>query len=128
MQTITIKEIINAGKKAYDEKSLGAQRGYCDCRYIYPDGSHCVIGASLNDETIAQIKKNCENRSGFVAIIKDKYIDVKDSENKSIRYCDEEFNDLATLQNIHDKWCGSSDPEKDEKRFVGFLDFLLKKY
>lgn len=119
---LTMERVLKAANKVIKNGKLGAQRGHSACKYKYPDGCRCVVGAALTDEELASLKKNYAMQDTIVKISDKSYIEV----NK------DEVQDMRKLQAAHDKWaCANEFPENKKdirKHFYAVLNEMRKKY
>lgn len=99
LQTITLRDVVVAGRKAYEEGRLTAQNGG-ECMYrqeINGKECRCVVGAAMTDETLDQLEAS-SNMSGKVS---------RDMTRLSGRFTipDSDLFAIQDLQNEHDFWC-----------------------
>lgn len=107
MQTITLDEVITAGRKAYEAKTLTAQSASPQC--VYEDkttGCKCVVGSAMTDETLAAIHARGVISTAIGALAgalgggcgTGNIVDAPSPQ---------ELNGIQHLQSAHDNWCQS---------------------
>jgi hypothetical protein len=94
---LTVANIIEAGRKAFDEERLQAQNGVGACTYRDPFTKlPCVVGAAIPDEVFAIIDKRGHNASAISTLLT--------MEDDPILTCDPaELQLICNLQNTHDE-------------------------
>lgn len=94
MQTLTAKRIAKVALKNWD--NLGAVNGQTECFYAYSNGNRCVIGAALNDDTLAYIIAKGLNTDTSVSSLLCKGI---------VNFSKEEHYEIGDIQAQHDIIC-----------------------
>jgi superfamily II RNA helicase len=98
MQTLTLDDVLKAGRAAYEAKTLTAQSTNPAC--VYRDrvtGCKCVVGSAMTDETLDEIQSLHAMSSRVTALSRQqKIIAFADAEAEST---------IAGLQEAHDQWC-----------------------
>jgi len=121
MQTITLQDVVTAGRKAYDEKRLSAQGPTPTCAYRDKSCLPCVIGAAMTDETVKLIKEKGWHNSTISQLINRQLVDVPPAEVMA----------LVKIQDAHDKWAKALETgfsgETEEQFFVETLDAFTPK-
>jgi len=108
-QHLTLREVIDANRKALAERRLGAflftrpveeelsqlsEKPANRCLYDYGDGHGCAIGVALNPETIAEIHRRNHNPVNVGGLMRNGLITCEDSEVIAI----------SRIQRAHDNW------------------------
>lgn len=77
------------------------------CVYTYADGSHCAVGACLNDEQLKAVSDYCLNEEGVDSIIAENILSVDDATQKA----------LYNLQVLHDAACQFNSKQRQFDNF-----------
>lgn len=106
MIRISIRQLIDANKRALDERKLGAFRAAQMeppaqhrhlCLYRYPDGCGCAIGVALPEEVISQIVGNHLNSASLGKLTWE-----SPDLNTPVEYEDRKIFEITQL--LHDGW------------------------
>lgn len=100
--TLTLKDVVLAGRKAYEEGRLSAQNSTPQCAYRDKSGNPCVVGAAMSDGLVNQLFESDEEmqfsqNSTVEQLERGGGIEVPPEDIKSMRY----------LQELHDNWAQS---------------------
>lgn len=134
MQQTTIQEILIAARKAYNEGRLGAQMGFTDGQYWYPETNGkrpvCAIGAVLHDTTADTVMACGTNGYSVHSLFTSNIISVN-----GYRDHPDIAGDLENLQEAHDEWAmlnaapdTIADLRHAEDLFISCLSRLEAKY
>lgn len=118
MQTLTLDDVITAGRNAYETKTLTAQSIEPAC--VYEDkrtGCRCVVGSALSDETHAAIHKAYANSSRVTALVGTEGLLAIASKEDEIA--------IADLQDAHDAWCRALQIGVNAEAAEGKFTYLL---
>jgi len=121
MQTLTLDDVLKAGRAAYEAKTLTAQSTNPAC--VYRDrvtGCKCVVGSAMTDETLDAIQGLHAMSSRVTALAR---------QEKVIAFADDDqASTIVGLQEAHDQWCrarnvssSNSQVEDAEADFVRLL-------
>lgn len=104
--TLTARAVAIAALQAHAEGRLGYQRGHVFCRYRYPDGSVCAVGAALPDEYVPE---ECEGNAVW--------------QLPTVRLADGDKGAIGQMQFLHDGLC-SKCADGSEVNEAEFLELL----
>lgn len=93
-QTITLEDVLTAGRKAYEEKRLSAQGPTPACSYRDESGCPCVVGAAMTDETVEKVQFQGNDGSRVHQL----------NTKNLIHIPQEDLVAVGDIQNLHDEW------------------------
>ena len=120
-QRITLEQVKEKSRQAYDAGTLIAQSGGSEYGYLVND-CRCAIGTTLNADTLAFIDSFDLHQSRLYALL----------DNGIVHCSDEDKHDLETIQDAHDNWFGFTigrsqithhETLRAKKRFLDSIDY-----
>ena len=118
MQTITLDDVITAGRKAYEAKTLTAQSINPACAYEdLNTGCRCVVGSALSDETHMLIREAYFSSSKVTSLVREEKVLGMASKEDEIA--------IAGLQEAHDAWCRALQIGVNAEAAEGEFTYLL---
>jgi len=120
MQTITLEQVKEAARKAYEAGTLTAQLSPDNayCKY-HIGNARCAVGACLTDETLKEIDKRGINAQHVGMVIAKGVVAVENPD---------EVQEIVSIQVAHDNWCQEVQAEnypaaeKDRAVFCKLID------
>lgn len=121
MQTLTLDDVLKAGRAAYEAKALTAQSRNPAC--VYRDritGCKCVVGSAMTDETLDAIQNLHAMSSRVTALAR---------QEKVIAFADDDqATTIAGLQEAHDQWCRAQNSSHSSAIKAAEEDFVRLLY
>lgn len=114
-QHITLAEVKENARKAYDAGNLLAQQPKFVqfVHYFYRKGDvGCAIGVSLNSATAASIREYGDDNAVISTALNGNQA-IGSSIDRFISWDENEGQELADIQRIHDDWAGNKKLERD---------------
>ena len=88
----TVRQLIDANRRALANRTLGAFLNNAECLYDYGNGCRCAIGVVLTDADLEEIRVNDANHSPVTGLIDNALIEVEDAAV------------FGATQRLHDTW------------------------
>ncbi len=109
LQHITVKQVQEACRKAYDEKRLAAQDMENNLYYYQHGDFGCAIGVALSPESAALIPDQA-------IVLESSDHHYNSSFENAFSWLDEELTKLADIQKKHDFWRNAAHREHEGVR------------
>ena len=95
---LTLRNLIRSAQSAIQAGELGLQRGHTEPRFVYEDGSVCLVSAAFSGDVLARIVENGDVRCNWISLMRAGYFDIAGREL---------IEALTTFQLAYDFACGA---------------------